>query len=195
MQMKLWKKTSRWTWLMTYSGSLRSGRRMLWTAILQVPTCKPGSSKSLTTRHRSSLWTDRATSMKESAKLKTRFSQIAHTPSTSSWLRITIHSTMQGTHETRLNSTLIKSLDLDLQCSVGEHSRGAHPSMDDLSLSLMSISHTVLPSPCVIMLILKKVLSSQMESPRMSLSDAWLRTDLKKRQWLLKDLETLLISK
>ena len=98
---------------------------------------------------------------------------------------------MQGTHETRLNLTQIKSLDLDLQCSVGGQLRGVLPSMVDQSLSLMSTSHIVRQNPCVIMLTLKKVLSSQMESLRMSLSDAWPRTDLKKRQWPLKDSETL----
>ena len=193
--MKLWKKICRWTWLMTFSGSLRRGKRMLWTAILQVPTCKPGSSKSLTTRPRSSLWTDRVTSMKESAKLKTRFSQIAHTLSTSSWLRITIHSTMQEIHETRLSLTQIKSLDLALQCSVGGQLKGVLLSMVDQSPSLMSTSHIVLQNLCVIMLILKKVLSNQMELLRMSLSNAWPRTDLKKRQWLHRDLEILQITK
>ena len=102
---------------------------------------------------------------------------------------------MQETHETRLNLTQIKSLDLDLQCSVGEQLRGVLPSMVDQSLSLMSTSHTVQLNPCVIMLTLKKVHSSQMESLRMSLLDVWPRTDLKKRQWPLKDSETSQLAK
>ena len=84
---------------------------------------------------------------------------------------------MQETHETRLNLTQLKRLDLDLQCSLGEQLRGALPSIVDQSPSLMSTSHIVQPNPCVIMLTLKKILLSQMESLRMSLSDAWPLTD------------------
>lgn len=183
MRMKLWKKISRWIWSMTCSESLRRDSRMLWIVILQVPRCNLGFSKSLTTHLKSSPWVGRATSMKESAKSRAKFSQITVAPWTSKWLQTRTHSTTQETHETRLNLKLTLNQDLALQCSAAESLRGAHLSMGGQSLSLMSTNHIAQQNLCAKIPNSIKDHISLMGLLWMNLRDAWLQTDSKKQIW------------
>ena len=195
MRMKLWKKISRWIWSMTCLESLRRDSRMLWIVILQVPQCNLGFNRSQTTRLKSRLWVEQATSIKESAKSRAEFSQITLAPWISSWLQTRTHSTTQETHETRLNLMLTLSLDLALQCSAAESLRGAHLSMGGQSLSPMSTNHIVQQNPCAKIPNSIKDHTSLMESLWMNLRDAWLQTDSKKQRWRIKEKAIVRIAK